>query len=310
MAKQLLITGGTGFIGRNLAFHAMKNGYEVTSLSRSAPKDGARIPDVKYLYADVSNIEQLSEQLMPTRFEYIVNLSGNIDHSPFDKGGKSIYDAHAEGVRNLVNVLHRDALKKFVQIGSSDEYGDQQHPQHEKLQEAPFSPYSAGKAASTQFLQKLYSSENFPVVILRFFLVFGPNQSIERFIPQIITGCLEDKEFPASNGTQLRDFCYVDDIVDGILLALASAEDTDGEVINLASGDPISIREMIEKIQLMIGSGTPRFGEIPFRDGENQALVADIMKAKELLNWNPTTSIDEGIRKTVDSYRSSLCNDT
>ena len=76
MAKQLLITGGTGFIGRNLAFHAMKNGYEVTSLSRSAPKDGELIPDVKYLYADVSNIEQLSEQLMPTRFEYIVNLSG------------------------------------------------------------------------------------------------------------------------------------------------------------------------------------------------------------------------------------------
>jgi len=310
MPKQLLITGGTGFIGRNLAFHALKNGYEVTSLSRSAPKDELHISDVKYLYADVSNLEQLTEQLLPTRFEYVVNLSGDIDHSPFDKGGKNIYDAHAGGVRNLINVLHRDALKKFVQIGSSDEYGNQQYPQHEGLQEAPFSPYSEGKAASTQFLQKLYVSEKFPVVILRFFLVYGPNQSIERFIPQIITGCLEDKEFPVSKGTQLRDFCYVHDIVDGILLALASEESTNGEVINLASGASISIREMIEKIQHMIGSGTPRFGEIPFREGENKGLVADISKAKKLLNWNPTTSIDEGIRKTVDSYRSSLCNDT
>ena len=68
------------------------------------------------------------------------------------------------------------------------------------------------------------------------------------------------------------------------------------KLLTLPLGIPYQFRDMIEKIQLMIGSGTPRFGKIPFRDGENQALVADIMKAKELLNWNPTTSIDEGIR--------------
>jgi glycosyltransferase involved in cell wall biosynthesis len=103
----------------------------------------------------------------------------------------------------------------------------------------------------------------------------------------------------------LRDFCFINDVVAGILLALEST-DVDGEVFNLASGDPISIHDMIEKVQQCIGSGTPNYGEVPFRKDENQALVADITKAKELLNWSPTTPVDEGIRKTINAYRSSF----
>ena len=308
--KRLLITGGTGFIGRNLAIRALKNGYDVTSLSRSAPSTGEQIPEVSYIYADVANKDQLSDQLSSNCFEYVVNLSGNIDHKPLENGGQKIYDVHAGGVCNLVDLLNRDSLKKFIQIGSSDEYGNQPAPQHEGLQESPISPYSSGKVASTQFLQKLHASEKFPVVVLRFFLVYGPEQSSERFFPQIIKGCLESKHFPASAGTQLRDFCFIDDISRGILLALDTTDDVDGEVINLASGEPISIRDTIEKVQRTVGSGTPRYGEIPFRKGENKALVADITKAKALLNWNPIISIDEGIRRTVDAYRSPICNGT
>jgi len=309
MAKQLLITGGTGFIGSSLAMHATKNGYCVTSLSRSAPSKDEMIDDVKYIHVDVSDYAQLSEQLSQNCFEYVVNLSGDIDHSPFEKGGKKVYDVHAGGVENLVALLNRDTLKKFVQIGSSDEYGNHPAPQHERLEESPISPYSAGKVASTKLLQKLHATENFPVVILRLFLVYGPRQSNKRFLPQIIKGCLENKHFPASEGSQLRDFCFINDVVAGILLALEST-DVDGEVFNLASGDPISIHDMIEKVQQYIGLGTPNYGEVPFRKGENQALVADITKAKELLNWSPTTSTDDGIRKTVNAYRSSLCNGT
>ena len=310
MAKQLLITGGTGFIGSSLAMQATKNGYCVTSLSRSAPSEDKMIDGVSYICADVSDYSQLSEILSSNCFEYVVNLSGDIDHSPIEKGGKKIYDVHAGSVENLVRLLNRDTLKKFIQIGSSDEYGNHPAPQHEGLQESPISPYSAGKTASTQLLQKLHASEKFPVVVLRFFLVYGPKQSSERFLPQIIQGCLENKQFPTSKGTQLRDFCYIDDIVDGILFALETTENVDGEVINLASGEPISIRDMIEKVQKTVGSGIPKYGEIPLREGENQALVADVSKAKELLNWNPTISIDEGIRRTVDAHQSPLCNGT
>ena len=308
MAKQLLITGGTGFIGSSLAIQAIKNGYSVTSLSRSVPEE--KIEDVAYIYADVSDTAQLSEQLSKNQFEFVVNLSGDINHSPTDRGGDYIYDVHAGGVQNLIDTLDCGVLKNFIQIGSSDEYGNQPAPQHEELEESPFSPYSKGKATATQYLQKLHATENFPAIVLRLFLVYGPSQSSQRFLPQIIKGCLEDIQFPTSVGTQLRDFCYIDDIVNGILLALESTEEVNGEVINLASGHAISIREMIEKVQQTVGFGSPRFGELPFREGENQALVADISKAKELLNWSPTVMIDEGICRTIDSYKSSIRNGT
>ena len=98
----------------------------------------------------------------------------------------------------------------------------------------------------------------------------------------------------------MRDFCYVDDITDGILLSLEN-EKVNGEIINLASGAPISIKEVIEIIQEHVGGGRPDFGKIAYRNGENMRLFADISKAKTILNWYPKITLLEGIKKTVAS---------
>ena len=135
----------------------------------------------------------------------------------------------------------------------------------------------------------LYRTERFPVVILRLFLVYGPGQDSSRFLPQIIKGCFSGKEFETSLGEQLRDFCYIDDITDGILKTL-KCNDVNGEVINLASGDPVSIRSVIEKVRNYIGKGRPIFGKIAYRPGENMKLYADTSKAESLLKWKSTTT--------------------
>ena len=120
--------------------------------------------------------------------------------------------------------------------------------------EQPISPYSFAKTASTHFLEMLNRSESFPSCNMRLFLVYGPGQKNNRFIPQIIRGCLEDKNFPVSHGEQLRDFCYIDDIVNALLKALTS-EKVLGKTYNLASGNPISIRDIISMIQSLIKRG-------------------------------------------------------
>jgi nucleoside-diphosphate-sugar epimerase len=146
----------------------------------------------------------------------------------------------------------------------------------------------------------LHKTQGLPVVILRLFLVYGPGQNSNRFLPQIINGCISDLNFPASKGNQLRDFCYVDDISRGILLTLSSKK-TEGEIINLASGIPISIREVIELVKKNVGKGRPEFGKIPYRVGENMNLYADIKKAKKILDWAPLISIEDGVRETIIS---------
>ena len=96
------------------------------------------------------------------------------------------------------------------------EYGNNEAPQIENQREDPISSYSCAKVAATYFLQMLHKTENFPVVILRPFLIYGPQQNDKRFIPQVIKGCLEKKEFPTSKGLQIRDFCFIGDFVGSI----------------------------------------------------------------------------------------------
>ena len=156
MSDRLLIIGGTGFIGRSLSLSAVKKGYKVVVLSLHSPNVEKRVNNVEYLQADISCFTELKEKIGDDNFEYIVNLSGYINHCNFSDGGKKVIDVHFGGVQNILQSINLNSLKRFVQIGSSDEYGNLLAPQAEDMYESPISPYSLGKLASTKLLQMLY----------------------------------------------------------------------------------------------------------------------------------------------------------
>ena len=299
--SRLLVVGGTGFIGHHLLRSAVKRNWEVTNLSLNKPISKRWISKVRYHHGNLLKLDQLKRILCDSKFEYVVNLGGYINHTLYSEGGRKHLEEHFTSLKNLIEILPRDHLKAFIQIGSSDEYGNAPAPQHEGLRESPISPYSIGKVAATHFLQMLHRTENFPATILRLFLTYGPGQNTQRFLPQIIKGCLTDQSFPTSNGEQLRDFCYVEDVVDAIFLSLETIKSR-GEVLNIASGQPVTIRRMIEIVQGLIGKGVPRFGEFPYRPGENMCLYADINKARDILGWSPTHSLESGLKKTISWY--------
>lgn len=300
--KNLLIVGGTGFIGRNLAQKALQEGYHVISLSSQKLVRLTSTKNMTYISVDIRDSNRLNAVLSDTAIHYVVNLGGYVDHSKFFSGGDAVIDTHLNGVINLARSLNWSHIKGFVQIGSSDEYGSNPAPQSESMRGRPFSSYSFAKRAAGHFLQMLYKEMNLPVSIIRLFLVYGPGQNHERFIPQIIQGCLNGEKFLASLGEQERDFCYIDDVIDGILKILQCPA-AFGEVINLASGVPVRIKDMIELIRKNIGGGDPQYGMIPYREGENMVLYADISKAKEILLWAPATSLSQGIMKTIQYYQ-------
>ena len=295
---KLLIIGGTGFIGQHVVKMALKKGFNVTVLTKNNHNANDKLDGVIYIAVDIGNKVSLLSNLKIKVFDYVINLGGYINHANYSNGGSEVYDVHFSGVRNLVDCLDKSKIKGFVQIGSSDEYGNNSAPQIETQREAPISPYSCAKVASTHFLQTLYRTEMFPAVILRPFLVYGPGQSEERFIPQIIKGCTNRQEFPVSKGEQLRDFCFIDDFIQAVFSALDN-HSAHGEVINIASGKPISIKKMINTIVDIIGSGEPQFGQVAYRNGENMALYGDTTKAKEILGWKTSVSLRQGLLKTI-----------
>jgi nucleoside-diphosphate-sugar epimerase len=301
MTSRLLVIGGSGFIGSHVVDHALDLGWRVTSLSL---RHGSRaLPaTVRALAVDTMDREGLRRVLEGSSFEYVVNCGGYIDHSDLRNGGRRVIDMHFDAVLNLVECIDRGPLLSFVNIGSSDEYGSAPAPQQESSREMPGTPYSMGKAAATHLLQMLHRAEGFPSTTLRLFLTYGPGQDQQRFIPQIVKACLEDRSFPVSTGMQLRDFCFVQDTVAALFRVFATTG-VRGEVVNIGSGLPVPVRQVVEVVRRAVGKGSPRFGEIAYRSGESMALYADISKAKALLDWEPLIGLEEGISRTIDWMR-------
>ncbi|MDC1359604.1 NAD(P)-dependent oxidoreductase [Gammaproteobacteria bacterium] len=298
---KLLVVGGSGFIGKAIVMHGVSMNMKVDSLGLSIPSEDQQVSDVNYLNADITDSKSL-QVISKQKYHYVVNTGGYIDHANFMNGGDKIIGAHFNGVVNLVKSIDRSNLLGFINIGSSDEYSNTVAPHHEGIRENPISPYSAGKVASTHFLQMLHKTEQFPSTTLRLFLCYGPGQDVQRFLPYLISQCVTNEEIKVSPGEQLRDYCYIDDIVAAVFLAM-SDKYANGKVYNIASGQPISIRSVVEKVVGIIGSGKPNFGAMPYRQGESMELYADITLVKNELGWEPTTQLDAGLEQTISYYR-------
>lgn len=238
MEKNLLVLGGTGFIGNHLVNYGIKNDWEITSLSLHRPSLIRYVKGVKYNYVDITNKSKIKNYLNKNNFNYVVNLTGYIDHCLFSHGGRKVIDSHFTGLLNIIEFLNRDYLKMFLHIGSSDEYGNNPSPQNENYRESPISPYSLSKVSITHFLQMINKTENFPSAILRPFITYGPTQDSERFLPQLIIGCMNNNIIPVSEGKQLRDFCYISDTIEAIYMALLSNK-IFGNILNVGSGKPV-----------------------------------------------------------------------
>jgi len=298
----ILVVGGTGFIGHHFVRLAKTEGLEVTSLSLSRPGTERTVEDVEYIVSDVECQNSLREKIGDRSFNYVVNFSGYIDHTPIEQGGDKVIRQHFLGLSNLITVINKGNLIKFIQVGSSDEYGGIPGPQKETDFPAPATPYAVAKLAATQFAQMLYRANRMPMMVFRIFLVYGPGQSPQRFIPQLVRGCINNIEFPVSEGKQIRDFCYVGDAISAIFWALDKSQ-CEGEVINLASGIPIRTKDVVSIVQSLTGGGVPIVGGLPYRNLESMVLYADISKAKQFLNWMPLTSLEEGLQKTIEAEK-------
>ncbi len=298
MNKSILIAGGTGFIGFHLAKKCLSLNWSVTSLSTSTPKKNRKLKKVNYKICDISNYNQVKNKIK-LDYDYVVNCAGYVDHSHKLKTLKS----HYIGCKNLSTHFLNSKIKKFIQIGSCIEYGKIKSPQIESnLNKKTFSIYGSAKLLSTQFLLKLFKRFNFPVTILRLYLVYGPNQDANRVIPVTIINALKNKKFNCSNGSQLRDFTYIDDIVSAIIKTLKNSKSS-GEIINIGSGNPISIKKVIIKICELINSGKPQFGKIKLRNDEIIKLYPNINKSRKILNWKSQISIEKGLKKTIRFFQ-------
>ena len=297
--SNILIVGGTGFIGYHLAKKSLKKGWQVTSISLRPPKKIRYLPQVKYIHCDITKKKSLKRNIRGS-FSYVVNLGGHVVHS--DK--KKTFASHYTGCKNLTEIFLKKMPIAFVQMGSSMEYGSLKSPQKENAKcNTKFikSTYGKAKLLSSIYLINLFKKKKFPSTILRLYLAYGPKQDMNRFLPIVIKGCIKNKKFPCSRGNQLRDFVHVDDVVDAILKSLTN-KNARGQIINIGSGKPRKIRNIIEHVKRISKGGYPQFGKIKLRKDEISKLYPNIKKAEKKINWRPKILFKKGLKSTIKFY--------
>ncbi len=300
--RKVLITGGTGFIGSHLVNSFVDNNYDVISISKKEPKKNQYNFQAKYIKHDLTKSISLEILKKISSIDYIINCCGYVDHRGYKDGGLEVFESHTKSIYNLTKLAFDTNIKTFISLGSSDEYGDIKSPISEDNRESPISPYSLSKLTSTHYLQQISRNESLPVIILRPFLIFGENQATNRFLPYIIKNCINNKSCGVTEGIQIRDYCYIKDFTSAVKKSIDN-KSAFGEVINIASGKPISIKEVTNMVIKIIGKGEAHFGEIEYRKSESMSLYADISKAAKLLDWHPKYDFKESLLKVIEWYK-------
>ena len=305
-----LVTGGAGFIGSHLSEELVRRGHTVRvadSLITGKRSNLDHIPEVQFVEGDLADLEFARSVVQGC--DYVLHQAA-IPSVP-----RSVKDPIASNRANVdatLNVLvaARDAgVRRLVFAGSSSAYGDTPTlPKHEEMPTNPLSPYALQKVVGEQYLQmftKLYGLET---VSIRYFNVFGPRQdptSPYSGVISVFATALLDNRPPKiyGDGEQTRDFTYIANVVDGVLRA-CEATGASGHVINVATGGRISLNDLFREMRKIVGTNvTPEYAEP--RQGDVRDSQADIRKAKDILGYKPTVSFEDGLKRTIEWYRTT-----
>ena len=308
----ILITGGAGFIGSTLADKLLEknnkivvidnfNDYYSPKLKEKNIKHNLENKNYKLYRGDICDKNLLSKIFEENKIDVVVHIAASAGVRPSIENPLSYVKNNIEGTVNILEVMKRKNVQRIVFASSSSIYGnckEEIFSEDLKVSE-PISPYAASKSACEQFLYTYSKLFDIQVVALRFFTVFGPRQRPDLAIRKFIDLIKENKPIPVyGDGTTIRDYTYVDDIVDGIIGAI-NYNDTPYEIINLGGGAPVSLNEMISTIEKVLNKKA-KIEHLPMQLGDVNKTAADITKAKKLLNYNPKTSFKEGIIKFIE----------
>ncbi|MBF0343289.1 MAG: GDP-mannose 4,6-dehydratase [Nitrospirae bacterium] len=309
--KRVLITGATGFIGSHLTSRIVNEGAEVLILTRyKSLERSSRLVElwdkINVVEADIRNVDSL-KQIKEIKPDIIYHLAAYNHVGDSFLHVNEALKTNCIGTANLLDAY--DGYERFVYMSTSEIYGYQEEvPFRESSIPNPISPYAIGKYSGELYCRMKIRMQNYPIVILRPFNTFGPYQSTRAIIPEIIIKCLTGKPIESTEGIQTREFNYIDNQIDGLILSVEKDASV-GEIINVGAAEEISIRDLIRKIHTMTESKSElRIGAMKYRPTEIWRMYCDNQRARDILDWIPKVKFDEGLSRTITWFKESTGN--
>ena len=314
----VLVTGGAGFIGGHLAEALLADGHDVTVLDAMDPfydlgikehtigvhQEAAtdRGVDYRFVEGDVRNADLVADLVADA--DHVYHQAAKAGVRPSVEAPREYDAVNVDGTLNLLDAARETEVDRFVLASSSSVYGGRQAylPFSETDPTMPVSPYGASKLAAERYAAAYHEVYGVPTVSLRYFTVYGPRMRPNMAISNFVSRCLNgDAPVVYGDGTQTRDFTYVDDVL-GVNLTLLHSDAADGEAVNVGSTDTIEIRTLAAEIRDQLAPDL----DLEFADrydADADHTHADTAKAARLLDYDPGHTIREGVAAFIEWYR-------
>ncbi|NQE06342.1 NAD-dependent glucose-6-phosphate dehydrogenase [ANME-1 cluster archaeon GoMg1] len=302
-----LVTGCAGFIGSHLVDKLLEQGYELVGMDcftdyyhreikEKNIENALKNNNFKLIEEDIMNMDNFPE------VDYVFHLAAQAGvRASWGKSFEIYTKSNIELTQKLLEFYKDRKIKKFVYASSSSVYGDAELPMRDDSLLKPISPYGVTKLAGENLCYLYWKNYNVPTVSLRYFTVYGPRQRPDMAIHKFVKAILNEEEITVyGDGTQTRDFTFVDDVVEANILA--AANEIKGEVFNVGGGSRVSVNELIKKIEEATVKKA-RINYIGKQKGDVRDTLADTSKISNDLNWKPNVKIEEGLKKFVEWYK-------
>lgn len=278
---KILVTGAPGFVGKNLVARLLQEQHSVLALNSRLGNQYGVLTEVQSFNPDIiyhcAANRAISTSINPTK-----DIQTNI-----------------EGTWNLLYALKDCDYQLFVNLGSSSEYGCKFNAMSEEDVLVPNSYHSFAKAAQTNLVQTHGFVENKPVVTLRLFSVYGPHERSTRLIPAVVDACLNRKDLKLSSPDVVRDFVYVDDVID-VCVKIEELKKHTGQIFNVGTGRQTSIKQVVDIVSKEIGYKPKCLWNEDQRSWDTNRWVANTSKTEQQIGWKSTIDIETGLKKTIE----------
>lgn len=307
--EKILITGATGFIGANLARAFLREGAKVyVFIRRTSNKWRIKdiLGDITEYYVDLTHREEVEKIVSHIQPEIIFH-TGAYGGYPSQYDYKKIYEANLIGTINLINACSKIGFKIFINTGSSSEYGVKKLPMKENDTLEPISDYGISKALATLFCQMKAKSDRLPITTFRLFSPYGYYEEATRLIPSVILSCLRGKSPEVSSPCAVRDFIFIEDVIDVYLRVVANKDKIAGEIFNIGYGVQYSVKEVVNEIIQLTGNIVkPVYNSVFNPRIEPEIWQADISKARNVLGWVPKYDLKMGLSKSISWFAENM----
>ena len=291
--KKILVTGGTGYLGSFLVKTLQEKGADVYIISMEAEANKHNF------LVDITNFDELITVVQQINPDIVYHLAANISRDRDFSIFENMLKVNVTGTFNLLKSLEQTTCNQFIFTSTSEIYGNNVSPFHEDLLPKPVSPYSLTKVMAENLIRTFSQQYNRNYTILRLFNFYGKNMSESFFISQMINDLRRGVDFLMTKGEQTRDFLFVEDVVNALILA-AEKPAACNETINICSGigSPLaSLAAVINKKQG--GTAKIKVGALPYRKNEVWEMIGTTTKAKEKLGFVPQYSLNDGLEKIL-----------